>query len=159
MVEQDALWDADSAKEAESPTVPPWSPREPPEELPLASPQGSIQSSLPSSPEMAPTPVDGSRPARQNRYLSGLQKITKLGKSKPPISMFTDNSTSVRNSRRMSDAELDPRRSQKKGSSGSEDLSSRYRRMLDKGVKTAGELIKPSSSVPSSPISPTVKSK
>ena len=66
--------------------------------------------------------------------------------------------------RRMSDVEVDARRSQsmklKKRESGSEDLSSRYKRKLVVGVKSAGELIKPgpSASVPSSPVSPTVKS-
>ncbi|KAI0756535.1 hypothetical protein C8Q80DRAFT_1129175 [Daedaleopsis nitida] len=143
-------------KSEELPTVYPWSPREQGEET--SSPQSSFQGSLPPSPEMAVIPVDGSRPTRQNRYLTGLQKITKFGKTKSPINMFADSG--LRNARRLSEAELDtPRTSgMKKTSGGSEDLSSRYRRMLDKGVRTAGELIKPSTSVPSSPVLGPVKS-
>ena len=149
----------DDAKLVEDPpSVYPWSPRDAGE---MSSPHSSFQGSLPSSPETSVMPVDGSRPARQNRYLTGLQKITKLGsRARPSMSMFSD--AGERSARRMSDADLDTRnRATKKGSGGSEDLSSRYRRMLDKGVKTAGDLIliKPSSSVPSSPISPSVKSR
>ncbi|KAI0639878.1 hypothetical protein C8Q77DRAFT_92245 [Trametes polyzona] len=112
--------------------------------------------SVPSSPEQPTTPADGSRPSRHNRYLSGLQKITRLGKAKGSLSAFAE-STGVRGGRRMSDAEVDPRRSsQDKGGNGGE-LSGRYRRMLDKGGKAgAGELMKQQpSSVPSSPVALT----
>lgn len=141
-----------------------WSPRAQAGEE-IDSPHSSFQGSLPSSPEMSGVPisVDGSRPSRQNRYLSGLQKITKLGKARQPMTMVGAD-VGVRNARRMSDADvLDQQRrsSMRKTGGGSEDLSSRYRlgRMLDKGVKTAGDVVKPTGGVPSSPMSPVVKSK
>lgn len=104
----------------------------------------------PSSPEFSASSIDGSRPPRHNRYLSGLQKITRLAKPKASLSAFSDSGG--RGGRRMSDAEVDPRRSsQEKGSSS--DLSGRIRGMLDKGAKGAtGELIKQPASVPSSPV-------
>ncbi|TBU50035.1 hypothetical protein BD309DRAFT_946259 [Dichomitus squalens] len=149
----------------------PWSPRDA-DQADSGSPASPL-ASLPSSPEMLPTApadVSGPRSSRQNRYLSGLQKITKLGKAKGSSagSRFSVAvaDASVRSSRRMSDADIDMRSSGsstnlKKGGGGSEDLSSRYRRMLDRGVRTAGELMKASgsASVPSSPISAAVKSR
>ncbi|KAH9858273.1 hypothetical protein C2E23DRAFT_803329 [Lenzites betulinus] len=91
--------------------------------------------SVPSSPEMPTTPVDGARPSRHNRYLSGLQKITRLGKAK---GVFAEG---VRGGRRLSDAEWDPRR-QDKGSGGGEGRA---------GAR-AGEGMRQPASVPSSPV-------
>ncbi|PIL31509.1 hypothetical protein GSI_06211 [Ganoderma sinense ZZ0214-1] len=113
---------------------------------PIASLPSSPIASLPSSPETAPD-MFAARPSRQFRYLTGLQKITKLGKSKS-ISVFSDGS--VRSERRRSDADLQPGSEslKKSGSSGDDASSSRYRRMLDKGVRMAAK------SVPNSPVSP-----
>ena len=123
--------------------------------------------SLPSSPETAGIPVESSSGSgsgsgvgatrtgslRHNKYLTGLQKITKLAKPRASMSALSEAagaSTSTKPARRMSDAEIAPRRvNQKKGSGGSEDLSTRPRRKL---VKAAGEVIRPGvGSVPSSP--------
>ncbi|KAI0778658.1 hypothetical protein BD413DRAFT_114217 [Trametes elegans] len=108
--------------------------------------------SVPSSPEPG-TPADESRPSRQNRYLSGLQKIKKLGGKATGI--LAD--AGVRSTRRMSDADLDSGRSSsnQEAHKGSVDLTARYRRMLEAaGVSKAGEPMRPPTSVPSSPIAP-----
>ena len=140
---------------------------------PLAAPRG------PPSPEAA-SPPGGS--LRQNRYLTGLQKITKLGKARASISTLAEvsggagggngGSGSVsRAARRLSDVpeafEGRRRNTLKKanggagggGGGGNEELGARssVRRKLAVGVRTAGELIKPagSGSAPSSPVSPS----
>ncbi|KAI0673605.1 hypothetical protein C8Q78DRAFT_989769 [Trametes maxima] len=63
--------------------------------------------SVPSSPEQPTTPADGSRPSRQNRYLSGLQKIKNLGKAKGSLSILAESG--ARTSRRLSDVDVDSR--------------------------------------------------
>lgn len=120
---------------------------------PIASLPSSPIASLPSSPETLPD-MSGTRPSRQHRYLTGLQKITKLGKSKS-ISVFSD--ATVRSERRRSDADLQSGREsseslKRSGGSGDDASSSRYRRMLDKGARMAAK------SVPTSPVTAHVKS-
>ncbi|KAI9057049.1 hypothetical protein FKP32DRAFT_1598533 [Trametes sanguinea] len=126
-----------------------WSPREMGEGV-------SPLDSVPSSPELLASPADGSRPSRQNRYLTGLQKITKLGRSKGTSLNALADAAGVPNPRRMSDAALDARRSQDK--TGVESGRA-YRRLAGSigkmaGAGAAGDLIKQPSSVPSSPIAP-----
>ncbi|KAI8981192.1 hypothetical protein BD414DRAFT_491945 [Trametes punicea] len=165
--QHDSLYDQKEEEEEMQTAVTPWSPRD----MPVGEGISPLDS-VPASPELlaSPASADGSssRPLRQNRYLTGLQKIKKLGRTtQGALSMFAD--ASVRGGRRMSDADVDSQRSRQPGQAsqaGSVDfsvssMSARYRRIRAKDVgpegKTAGavvDLIKQPSSVPSSPIVP-----
>ncbi|KAI0375475.1 hypothetical protein BV20DRAFT_960642 [Pilatotrama ljubarskyi] len=154
LVEHDGLYDQKEGEPVmQTATLQTWAERD------LGDPISPLDS-VPSSPELTAHPADGSRPSRQNRYLSGLQKITKLGRGKGSLSAVSESG--ARSARRMSDAELDPRRSSVERAS----LPGRYRRILEKGASksqgagasAAGELKKQPSSVPSSPVAPAGKS-